>query len=339
MSSLINRNGWYFYQWYLHGRKKMRTTKTKDLTHAKRIQKLWDAKLEALQTGMAHSRISISRLIDFFIETKGVTIKESTLKRYKQQISALSKFFENINWVHQLNADLVNEFVADRKKQGKTPKAIFEEISILKSALKLAHANHLIDEIPIRSWPTIKKIPGRPERMGFYSKEEIAELKNYFREKEFERYFLFLIFTGCRYNEMLECKVRDVNIQEKIITIRSEKTESSSDNQFRYLAIHQELFPILKSAIENKKKDSLIFPEIRKHGYNWARRQLQLACKELGINYRRVHGLRHTFATYLLASGMDLRQAMAALGHERLETTQKYAHLAEKVANVNKLGY
>ena len=48
------------------------------------------------------------------------------------------------------------------------------------------------------------------------------------------------------------------------------------------------------------------------------------------INGGRSHSLRHSFATHLLGSGIDLRHIQEILGHKTSKITEIYTHVSNK---------
>jgi len=62
-------------------------------------------------------------------------------------------------------------------------------------------------------------------------------------------------------------------------------------------------------------------------GVQWAGKE---AARRAGIRKEvSVHTLRHTFATHLLEDGLDIISLKDLLGHEDIETTMLYLHIAQ----------
>ena len=72
---------------------------------------------------------------------------------------------------------------------------------------------------------------------------------------------------------------------------------------------------------------------INKYGHRLSSRGVARICKKyflkVGItNAASPHSFRHTFATHLLDTGIDLRTIQEMLGHVNLSTTQIYTHMS-----------
>ncbi len=52
--------------------------------------------------------------------------------------------------------------------------------------------------------------------------------------------------------------------------------------------------------------------------------------KQAGLDDVRIHDLRHTFASQAIMGGMSLAVVSKLLGHSKIGTTMRYAHLADE---------
>jgi Phage integrase family len=93
--------------------------------------------------------------------------------------------------------------------------------------------------------------------------------------------------------------------------------------------------------LNNGKGDFLIsWPWGEKVGKTTVYDAFKRACSEAQIQNFRFHDLRHTAASYLVMSGVDLPTVKEILGHREIEMTLRYSHLApaHKAKAVEQLG-
>jgi integrase len=332
MGSIYQRTpgGVWYYQWYQGNKLHKKSLKTKSRTEAKRLKIRYDAQVDSMKIGLAPKKYKIADAFNKFYRLKEPLLKSGTLERYQAQIAFLTKFLEDkgLKIVNKITHEHIVEYISFRQGQGRSNKTIKEELNLLKAVFKLLIEEGLIAEMPVKRWPKLKTVPKKPETIGAYERSEIKALMEYFSDKEFSDLFLFFLYTGCRRSEAKSLKIRD--IKDGKFCIRNVKTESSVTDQHRHIEIHQELLPIMARRAKDKGPGDDVFPEMKKHSRNWPHVQMEKACKALNITYRRLHGIRHTFISSLLAAGVPVRTVMEIVGHENFDTTLRYAHVSQE---------
>jgi integrase/recombinase XerD len=141
--------------------------------------------------------------------------------------------------------------------------------------------------------------------------------------------------TGMRANEVLRLRVKHIDSEQGIIRV-----EQGKGKKDRHVMLSRDMLAQLREwwKVRPKQWDAgvpaeerLLFPgrygkPIAVHSFNTI---FHIAAKAAAIRKAvNLHSLRHSFATHLYDRGVDIRTIQALLGHDKLETTARYARVA-----------
>ena len=130
-----------------------------------------------------------------------------------------------------------------------------------------------------------------------------------------------LILTGCRRNEIVSLRWEDVRLEDAEIGLRDSKTGP------RTVSLSPAAVALL-AALPRIAGNPWVIPGCRPGArmtniYGHWRRVRTRA----GLDDVRIHDLRHTYASRALALGESLPVIAKLLGHARIQSTARYAHL------------
>jgi len=142
---------------------------------------------------------------------------------------------------------------------------------------------------------------------------------------------------GLRASEIVRLKVKHIDSAQKIIRI-----EQSKGRKDRNVMLSDEMIGLLRQWWKARRsrydagippQERWLFPSRKSAGRSITTRHLNRlfheAAAAAGIKKGvTLHTLRHSFATHLLEQDTNLRKIQLLLGHEKLETTARYLHVA-----------
>jgi integrase len=271
-----NRVVSYEYRWSERGRTLSRSTGTSNYQLAKKIQKKWDAVSmlhgsEALTENNPAADLSISGQIEQFLKEKRMEIKPGTIRRYEYHARFLQEFFKkrHIKFFDQLSAALMRKYKTERLEAGRSQKTVFEELAFFRSLIRRLVEEETLEKDPVRAWPKLqKRIPAKPETLGYYTADEIAKILDYFKGKEIYDFMLTAFLTGARLGELKKLKAWDIDLTAGIIRFTNEKTVTGYGNVHKFLPIHQDLLLVLSRRAKSALPSAWLFPEIRARQWN-----------------------------------------------------------------------
>jgi len=145
--------------------------------------------------------------------------------------------------------------------------------------------------------------------------------------------------TGMRRGELIHLRWCDIDMPNHLININNQDTFHTKNFLPRTIGLKQILYETFQNMQSKNNKefkeenenseDQFIF--ISSEGLPYTSSVLQKTWmkvrKELGVNYR-LHDFRHTFCSYLILRGVDIKTVQMLMGHSDVRTTmQIYSHV------------
>lgn len=208
-------------------------------------------------------------------------------------------------------------------------------ITNLKTFLNYAVSKRYLSQNQIKKIKRFKvdKVPPR-----FLSKAEILEVLKAAEKQSIYSMVATAIYSGVRLGELKRLTWEDIDFTRGEIMIRLSKP-----GKFRVVPLHPSLRKILHP-IAQKRGSCFNFQNIRRifrevcldsGNYHEIASETQ---RKNGIKYKfkkKVvnigwHTFRHTFASQLIMSGVDIVTVSKLLGHASISTTMIYSHLSQE---------
>ena len=179
---------------------------------------------------------------------------------------------------------------------------------------------------------SVRRYKVLPRKERFLTPEELARLGRVLEVAPAERLasrhaaaaIRILILTGCRRNEVMGLAWDDLDFEAGQMRLKDSKTGG------RMVPLPPAAAEVL-ACLPRIDGNPWVFPGKRKgtHQVNinesWDRIR-----QRAGLDGVRLHDLRHTFASRALAIGEGLPMIGELLGHRKIDTTARYAHLARE---------
>jgi integrase len=290
----------------------------------------------------------LGQFMDKYLTYSKTNHRAGTFKRYRAIIDNFSAFLadrKDFLKLSKLNASLFEDYKTYRRsaavvtpngrlpkegeegRRGAKAKTVNMELATLRAIFNKAVEWDYLRENPTKGVDMLREDHTKLPR--YLSKEEVAALLAELGE-EYRPYFVMLVYSGLRIGELLNLHWADIDWEHNRLAVSAKEGWVPKAGE-RVIPMHPKVREVLlarKQGIE--KPAGVIFnhtpePAMKKR----LRRELMRASKVCGFpEVTKLHTMRHTFASQLVMSGVDLATVQQLLGHTDIEMTMIYAHLA-----------
>ena len=278
-----------------------------------------------------------SEFIDDFLISKEVEegCASSTIKAYRYDLEKFMELVGDIEVESPVVRQRIRLFLKKLKDKGYSKKGISRKIASLRSYFKFLTLNEFITKNPMSTIksPKIKIEESLPKFLKISDVEIIFQKlkdRKLFNSRKSNRYYLIirlLYSTMARVSELCNIKIRDVDFEKGYIRLRGK------GNKERIVPVDKTTLDVFKESLRDRisyKLEDYLIVNTRNKKLNprVVQADIKTIKERCGFPDSKIitpHVFRHTGATHLRRSGMDISELQDILGHSSPNTTRIYA--------------
>jgi integrase/recombinase XerD len=281
---------------------------------------------------------SLKGMVSAFLSTRRLkNLSPNTITFYSQHLGKFLEFMDSHYpdvSLEQIDHNILREYVSGLKKNHSAG-GINHHIKVVKILFKFMVEEGVISENPSKK---ISRIKTNQTAIATFSNSQImAMLEVTKHQMDFpgiRNYALITLLydTGCRISELLGLEIDNIQLEEKILTVKGKGGmrrvvpfgDRSLINLVKYLNKRNKLFG----------NEGVLF--LTKFGGPLTRRMTNKIIERIGNKARienvrlSAHTFRHTFAQNWLMNGGDIFSLQKILGHRTLAMVRNYVNITFK---------
>lgn len=266
---------------------------------------------------------------------------EHTIDSYRRDITKFLSFVEDEGYnFQQVDLVLIRNFLIHEKRSGISSRSNKRRIVACRKFYDYLLKEHIVSNNPFLLVNSIK-VNNLPPQVLY--EQELDKLFAYnasrtdFLANRDKALVELLFASGLRVSELIQITTQDVLSKQRILKIigKGGKQRLVPYSIRAEKAIKLYLDECRPEIIKKNPQANSNFLFLNSRGEPLTTRGVEYILAKIdekaGTNLKlHPHTLRHTFATYLLDQGADLRTIQELLGHSSLNTTQVYTHVSTK---------
>lgn len=314
-----------------------------------RTQREAREKLERLKRELANGvvgvpeKVTVGAYLEQWFDANRARLRPKTARRYRQLLT--HQLLPHLGGVPlaRLTPTAVEQWLQKLAQQNLAPRTLQQCRAILRRALQDAVRDGLVSR---NAAALARPVSVPPPATSTWTLEEARQFLAATRTHWLWPLFALALATGMRQGELLGLSWEDVDVERGVLVVRWQLQHV--DGQWQRLPPKSKqsrrALPLPPHAVEALQVQRAQQQEWRQapswRGNPWALvfttsagtplaarnvlRAFQQCCVAAGVPVIRFHDLRHATATFLLASGVDLKLVSTVLGHSQISITADF---------------